>query len=581
MIANVEEIRADFIKKVGIVWNKSEGEVEDLIKFDPVVRLLFNAIIFQYEGILNYHSEFKKEVLTDLGKRLLPDHPVNALPSFGIIKADTSISDVLKLKNDKTFSTSRKVKDKVVEQKFIPVADTALIPGSLDALIVNNTFIDISAKQKGDEDYISKLETREESTLWLGISIPSNTLNEIEGVTIFIDYDLDTNDNGLFFNELSEADWSFSNKKCKATTGFDTEISPMNYSSNSRGYGLVRQRVLDFFRKNFISLQIGDASGGVEFSPSLPEDLLLKTKNIVWISARCKAVIPHSFFNDDSIYLNAFPVMNCTVNEDDLTRNEIVKGIKLEENESFFSLFDTESIRSDDFVVRDARYKSFDTKDLVMELRTLSRLFNHSRALFDKTSNIEEQEMEVFRNFSDIVSDIDLRNSKKGFTAPFCNIGSKEPVESFKIFKYLTTYGKYGNGGKVGDSLKYELPGLKAKSIKVLFPFNGGANPVQEEELVDKFRYQLLTRDRIVTRQDIKALCYSIYSEANIETVEIEQTTVQGLGIKGLQRALKISIQLKKTANMEKSQIDFLKKDLLAQLENKSVGEWAFVVRID
>jgi len=580
MIQNVEEIRANLIKKIETAWNKSEGEVADLIKYDPVVRLLFNAIVFQYESILNYHSEFKKEVISDLGQRLLPDQLVNALPSFGIIQTDISISEILSLKNDKAFSISKKVKDKVIEQKFIPVSETALIPGNLTTLIVNNTFIDIDAKQNGEEDYISQLETVEESILWLGINIPGNVSFKMKSITIFFDYELDTIDNSLLFNEIAEANWCFSNKKCKATTGFDIENRHMNFSSNSSGYGLVRQRVLDFYKKNFITLKIGDASESVTSSPSLPDDLSPKTKNTIWISAKCKAIIPHSFFNEESIHLNAFPVMNCAVNEDSLTKNEIIKGIKLEDNESFFSLFDTESIRSDDFVVRGARYNSFDTKDLVMELRTLSRLFSHSRVLFDKTSNIEEQEMEVFRKFSDIVSDIDLRNSKKGYTAPSFNIGSKEPVKGFKKFTYLSTYGKYGNGGKSGDSLKYEMPGLKAKSIKILIPFMGGTNPIKEEELVDKFRYQLLTRDRIVTRQDMKALCFSIFSDANVETVEIEQTTLQGIGIKGLQRAHKISIHLKKPSALNKSQIEFHKKEILTQLENKSVGEWPFVVEV-
>lgn len=578
MIQDVEHIRKNFIKKLGTVWNKSEGEVEDLIKFDPVVRLLFNAIMFQYEDIVNRHTDFKKEIITDLAKRIMPDYTVHAIPSYGIIRADSSVNEVRILKSDKTFTTPRKVGDKVVDQKFIPVAETTLIPGTLNALIVQNTFINLEAKRAGEEVYYESIDTEEESTIWIGINIPEGSINSIKEISLFVKYDLHTVDDIAFFDELSEAVWRFGNRKCMAITGMDPKIESLSYSPNSMAYGRMKQRVLNFFRRSFITLLIDEIADELRSVPSLPDELLNRVKNTVWISAKCRAPIPSSFINDDSFHINAFPVMNCAVKEGSLNRNELIKDFQLEDNEFYFSLFKSEASIADDFVIRNSRYQSFDTKDLYMELRALSRIFNQSRSLFDKTSEIEEKDMETFREFSNIISDIELRNSKMGISSPSHHITTKEPVDRYKKFKYLTTYGEYGNGGKAGDVLKYEAPGLKAKSIQVLVPFNGGSNPVEESDLVDKFRYQLLSRDRIVTRQDIKALCYTIFSGENIENIQLQKTTVQGLGNKGLQRALRIEITLKKSSTLSRSQVDFYKKELLAQLESKSVGEWEFII---
>lgn len=578
---SVEEKRLNFINKLGTIWNKSEEEVEQLIKFDPVVRLLFNAIIFQYEDILNYHSEFKKEVLTDLGKRLMPDNLVSASPAFGIICADSVRNTPFNLRNDKGFSIPRKIKDQIVEQKFIPVSETNLIPGSLDVLIVNNTFIDIKANQEGEENYISKLESIEDRSIWLGLSLPKNVIDSIKRITLCINYDPINIDNMLFFSSLREANWQYYNKKCLASSGFAPSDKAMSFSPNSMGLGLTRQRILDFYKNNFITLQVKDREEEIKSIPSLPEALHDRSKHLIWVSAKCNSFIPSSFFTERNIHLNAFPVMNCDVKEGHLTKNEIIKGFRLEENEFFFNLLDTDVNSCDDFVVRSARYKSFDTKSLSMELRALSRLFNHSRASFDKASIIEEKEMAVFRNFSNIISDIDLRDKIDGTNAPAYSISSKKPLERTKEFRYLTTYGKYGNGGEIGEILKYEAPGLKAKSIKVLSPFAGGSDPVDEKELIDKFRYHMLSRDRIVSQQDIRALCYSIFLEENIENIKIKKTAIQGLGINGLRRALKIQITLKKTTTLDKREIDFKEKDLLAQLENNSTGDWPFILCIE
>ena len=74
--------------------------------------------------------------------------------------------------------------------------------------------------------------------------------------------------------------------------------------------------------------------------------------------------------------------------------------------------------------------------------------------------------------------------------------------------------------------------------------------------MVDKYRYLLLTRNRIVTRQDIKALCYTIFSKKNINNIELKKTTVSGLGYVGLHQALRIMISLSKGVEIDKAIIE-------------------------
>ncbi|NQU86528.1 MAG: hypothetical protein HQ541_12275 [Mariniphaga sp.] len=582
MMQNVNEIKSNLIKRLGTVWNKSEGDVEDLIKFDPVVRLFFNAIIYQYEDVFNYHSIFKKEILTNLGERLIPDYHFYAMPAFGVIRADVTRNAILRLRNDKVFSTPRKIKDKIVSLKFISVSDTELIPGELKAIVVNKTLINLQAKldEKNDQ-YIENLDKGDEHTIWFGISIPDNVKNEIKNISFFVDYDFGYFEDRLYFNELIDADWQIANNSCEVNDGYSVQDKSFNSSPNTKRYTMAKQRIFDFYKKSFISLNIQEQIHDSKISPKLPKELKSEYKKVLWISVKCNAAIPFSFFNDNSFYINAFPVMNCDVKTDGLTSSEIVKGIKLDENEFYYDLIDSDGIKSEDFIIRNSRHKSFDSKDLSSELRTLNRLFNHSRALFNKATSIDEREMDVFRKFSDILSDLELQNKKDEISLPPFSIVSKEPVERIKNYKYLTTYGEFGTGGEAGEVFKYEKAGLKEKSIVALTTFDGGKNPLEEHEMVDNFRYLLLSRDRIVTKEDIKALCFAVFQEENIENIRVTHTTIQGIGKMGLQRAIKIEIILNKSTKLKKKKIEFCKKELLGQLENKSIGVMYFLICID
>jgi hypothetical protein len=583
MMQNVNEIKANLVKRLGTVWNKTEGEVEDLIKFDPVVRLFFDAIVFQYEDVFNHHSIFKKEILTNLGERLIPDGYYYAMPAFGVIRADSIKNTVVRLKSDAVFSTPRKIKDKVVSLKFIPVTESELIPGELKALIVNKTLINVQAKLAEKKDhYTETLENGDERIVWFGISIPDTVKEEIKNLSFFVDYNFGDYEQRLYFNELINAEWHIADNYCEATCGYHIQDEGFNYLPNTKRFSIAKQRILNFYKNNFISLKAGAQIqiSDSKKSPKLPKELKSEYKKILWISARCNAAIPFSFFNDNNICINAFPVMNCDVKTDALTSSEIVKAIKPDENEFYFDLVDVEGISSEDFIVRSSRHKSFDSKDLMLELRTLNRLFNHSRGLFNKASNIDEKEMEIFREFSDVLSDLEMQNHKKDLIMPAFSISAKESVERIKNYKYLTTHGELGNGGEVGELFKYEKPGLKEKSIVALTQFDGGKNPLEEHEMVAHFRYLLLTHDRVVTKEDIKALCYTVFGHENIENVKVTHTTTQGIGKIGLRRAIKIEIKINNALKPKKKEIDFNKKELLGQLENKSVGELPFLVEI-
>lgn len=554
--------------------------MEELIKFDPVVRLFFDAILFRYDDVFNHHAECKKEVMHNLGERLIPDEFYSAMPAFGVLQAAPAKNEVYKLRNDTIFSSTRKLKDKIVDVNYIPLDESELIPGEIDAVIVNRFFVDFRAKEKGDVDsYITRLESGDENTIWFRISLPDRVKESLEKITFYFEYDVSDYEQGLYFDELAHAHWYMDGNPLEVYCGFPHTTRIDHPSTNKRSIYKSRQRIYDFYRKNFISLTKTDQSHDSSDLPVLPLGATGDKGNHVWVAARCNAAIPMGFITGNIFSINAFPVMNCDIKSDALTSAEIIKGIRLGEYEFYLGLWDAEGIDSEDFIVRNSRYKSFDSKDLAFEIRTLIRLYNHSRSSFSKENNIDEGEIEIIRKFSDILADLELQH-KNIHVTPHFGISAREPFERIKNYKYLTTFGALGNGGEAGELLKCNKPGLNDKSILALTSFDGGMNLLDEEQTVDHFRYLLLSRDRIVTRQDIKALCYAVFGEGNLEQVKLTNSSIQGLGETGLRRAIRIELELKATARRDQSKTEFCKRELLTILQNKSMDNRAFVIRI-
>lgn len=576
---SIEAVKQNIKERLAIVWDKSEHEVEELIKFDPVVRLLFNAVVFRYEDVFDQQALYKKEVMGDLAKRLIPDQHFTALPAFGVLEARPQSKNTIKISTGKMFTTSRNINNRITTLAYTPLSETKLAPVQLALLVGGGISVDLL--EKAPEKRIANMQEPDENgerSMWFGLDVPKGGEAAIDSLRFFVNYPIDKNENRLLFEALSEGSWVVHGKQSKAQKGFNNEPE-WDSLEESNAWEVVKKRVNSFYLNNFISIKANKKQGTEPFNPpKLSTELQKKYKNLLWVKVDCACAMPIDFFLNNMLSFNAFPVVNCKVKKGFINRAEPVKVFDLDQNEHFLTLLGDRNSNSD-FIIRNQRFNSFDAKDLASELHTVERLFDQARVLFDTTSYLDETEVNVFHSFADIVSDVSHKLKKQGVTIPV-NIATKHPLQGVSTFNYLTTYGKWGNGGGIKDVFSYDSPGIDDKSIKALTTFGGGKDPLKEEEMIDRFRYQLLSRDRIVTREDIRALCYLVFDKENIDKVEISKTTQCGVGDMGLHRGLKVIIQLNRDSHLPKQIIDFKQKELLAQLESKSVGEWGFVVEV-
>jgi hypothetical protein len=582
-LPDVEEIKNILLKRICEVWNKSEEEVENLIKFDPALGLLFNAIVVQYQEIYNHHADFKNEILSDVAERLLPDSNFNASPSFGVIKANPISNSVLKLREDIPFSHQRKIREKIATLHYLPISDFELYPGDIKAIIANNT----PAMLSEDFDFLNlknifhgKPVSGSENTILLGLSIPKHLVLQNKKLVFYIDYSVNNLEERILFDELAEGEWILEDFQCIVQKGIVLDY--LDGHNTNVPYPMLEKtklRIRDFYENNFLTLNVTQKRSEHQNTIPIFNEVKNSYSSLLWINVKLQSSVSVNFLCNNLFTVNAFPVMNFNIKTDSLSKNQIVKGIEFNEDEFFFDIFDNRQNETN-FIIRDSRYKSFDSKDLLMEIRTLNRLFSQYRVFFDKLQ-LKEKELDIMNDFYGILLDLEFRAGNEGLDVPQYCITSKKAFEGVVKYRYLTTYGEFGNGGLPGDLFTFERPGLDEKSIVALTSFYGGRNPVEKGKIVDDFRQVLLARNRVVSREDIKQLVISVLGTKNIKHVKVSKTVSRALNKVGLQRAIKVSIHLKSDSSLNYKQLELFKKDLITQLESKSIGVFPFLIEVN
>jgi hypothetical protein len=152
------------------------------------------------------------------------------------------------------------------------------------------------------------------------------------------------------------------------------------------------------------------------------------------------------------------------------------------------------------------------------------------------------------------------------------HIRSRGNVEDYINYQYYTTLGHGANSIPEKQKFSFDGIGLKDKSALSVTRSAGGRKPCTQESVIPAMRLLMLSRDRIVTREDLRNLCYYLFGEANVQKVSIDNKVRPGKGKVGLHKVIVTTISLTKNCPHSPEQITALKNELIAVLHSKSLN---------
>ena len=551
-----EAIRNRMLKHALNYWDIKN--TEDL---DPVVKLILEALSVELYNLGNEVKDTQVRMLEKIANLLAPESLTSPNPAHAVLHA-TPAEHIELLTNTTNFYTQRRISSKQNEPPdtnldifFTPVDSVQIFDAQISYLITASTLFEYD--QSYNRQVIARSSGRqpaENNTLWLGLKM-NQKIGDINNLYFYFDWkNLEPKLANKNYQLLPLTKWYLNNEELKIRIGVPyvsdvNDNSSANIDLDYNMLDLLEKDIKHFYDHKSVTVidkrfkSINELNG--PYPPSIKKlfkesDLQKLTEKLLWIKIIFPAALQQESLDEVFVYTNAFPVINRQVTDLNFRlkggSNIIpLKTAPLEQFLAVKSLTDnTHPYKSvpyrkmneeetGTYTLRTGGVERFDTRNarelisyLVELLRSESSAFSAYGYDFIATT-LKEMNQRIAL----------IEQKTKGFinnAAEIPNYIIVKPFEGYDMMyvEYWTTLAEAANTVRSGTRLQ-QVSGVKVKpdSVILLTTTIGGKNRLRPEERLNAFRYGIMTRNRIITKEDIRNFCFyelgDRINEVNVE----------------------------------------------------------------
>jgi len=611
------DIKKRMISVAAKAWGITNKDIE---KMDPLVPLLLDAFASELVKISSSIVGGQDKMGNKMMELLTPEGLTSPYPARAILYAHPMESTCKINENNEFYFNKRNFnedEDKDIEIYFTPAGNYKLIKGEVRYLAnYKSIFKILNPFEREDFCKTNTAKIFDSNYLWIGLHL-SNSVESLNGTSFYFDLDnVSEIRKEIFYHALSTANWDINGNKINVNEGLEINSNgnlkklPNIPAHEFNKSGSVCNRVNNFYKRRFVTISEKDNNsidykGLTQKYPDLFKDIFDEKSlkeiegKLLWVKISFVHHIPFEILEKVKCSINCFPVINRREEKVYISGNEKIKGLVSEEHEMYFDLKNI-SAEENMKVILERNKSDEEEGKAVLTLRqdNLGR-FNSRNAYetIQQLINVYREEVTAFSRFKSINQDAidNLNNAIRPYenvideisdssvdTMPYVLLKTEPDKEDVNVeVSYWLTNGNFANDIQKEEALRYDSAEIIKEKIFLMTTTYGGIDKKKNEELINDFRYALLSRDRIVTKADIKALCYKVF-EKTIETVDVKEGISAGTQPdSGLRRTIEINIKLIKNPGLKNEAIKFLKEDLETQLEEKSLNVLPFKVFLD
>jgi hypothetical protein len=535
-------IKTRMLKNAARAWGYPETEAES--NFDPLVTMLLSACSVELEKISGEIQASRARILERLVQLLSPDVLTGALPAHAIATA-SPVEGNTELPADAQFYIHHRLSSLNETEEpqwkdlfFTPTASFRLHRAAIRFMAVGNQLYRMNAT--GGKEMVAHSDAGRElppSTLWLGIDEPPANLHD----SLFYFELRNQADRSLFFHQLPKATWHTDNNTLKHLPGYGLrEISGESLdlsgilNGNNDVLGKIKKHINAYYKHAFITLL--DERGATirnDRNTTLPhfisqvfcgkEEKILQQQPLRWITVKFPEIISNRMLQDVTCVMNCFPVMNRRLHEVHHRLQEMINIVPLQTDDLFLDLEEISdeegrmlNLRSvqeeENFVVlmRNGGIGRFDERDAASLVDDLLQLLRDDSAAFSSLDNdfVSSEVRQLQQSMNKLEQRLfSVAPHRQQF--PYLMIQNKEKKSGQNLFmRYWTTSGKAANHLKAGTSLQlYKGGALENNTALLITTTQGGRNKLGPTESLLAYKSALLSKDRLVTQEDVKAFC--------------------------------------------------------------------------
>ncbi|MEO6722331.1 MAG: hypothetical protein ABIN67_18330 [Ferruginibacter sp.] len=601
-----EVIKNRMLKHALNYWNIKN--TEDL---DPIVKLILEALSSELYNLGNDIKDTEVRLLEKIANLLAPESLTCPNTAHAILHAaPVEPSEILS--DTAHFYAQRKVSskqddnlDSSIEIFFTPVDRTPLYDASVTFLVTGNNLFEFDQTfNKQLTAQTSRGKSVEPNVCWLGLTVSEN-LTDINNLYFYFDWkNVQAALSQVIYQVLPLSKWQVNGKNIATTAGMGYEVAEQNDGEKKDLFlehdllRLMEKDIKNFYDHKFIRIADNTFAGGSDIKETFPKsfkeifsdkDLGKFTGKKLWIKIEFPAALQQELLDELFVFTNCFPVMNRQLNDFKyrLKGGSNIVPLKASGMDQFLS------IRS--FSDENAVYRSTPYRKLEEEEAGTYTLRTGGVERFDERNAKEfiSYLLELLRNESaafsaygydfiastlkEVNQRIALMEQKtKGLSKNTNEIPHYIIVKPFEgqdlvYAEYWTTMAEMANTLRSGTRLQqHQSSKVKGDSILLMSTTIGGKNRLKPEERLNAFRYGLITRNRIITKEDIRNLCYHELGN-RISNITIRKGfEMSPLPQQGFSRTIDVLITPLKEENLDSEGWNILLDQLKSKLQSRS-----------
>jgi hypothetical protein len=595
-----DKIKSRMIRNAAQLWGFQEPQPES--SFDPLVSLLLGACAFELEKISSeiYNSESR---IIERMVNIMTPHPITSPhPAYAVAYSRPFRKDAI-VKPEYQFYTDIKISDhyeKKSELKqifFSPTGTFCLTDGRIRYMAAHKRIYEIVDDQYKDiisEKFKTPLSP---NSLYLGVEMNERPAE----LSLFFDI-ISEHLKQSFFAELESCVWKVGGICVNSKKGLK------DLGRNGHDVYQLINRQLDlsskisyyvnrYFNRQFITLNLKDIeelreSDVIKMPEALAGSIDEKglsniDRNIIWVELQFSKPLSDELLENLVCSLNCFPVINLRQNEFTGSTRELVNIIPLHTEDVFFDLkcvtnSNGEAYKINHFICQNEISKGsallrsdgagrFDVRSAMEYLEYLLELMKEESAAFNVIGSdmIESNLRELNQAIARLEKKIEDVQFEKGDTA-YLMLKPQEGDRQVFV-EFWSTNCTMANNIRAGSNLNvYRADDIDYNASRLMTSTTGGKEKPNTEARINTYRRSLQSGDRVVTTEDIKALCFEYFGD-RVANVQIEKGIEKGTGIsEGFIRTIDIFLTKRDKHDINTEEQNKIKQELLVLLEERS-----------
>ena len=522
-------------------------QVKNIDELDPLVKILMEALSAELYDIINDVKSAESRILEKMAHLLAPDLLTAPVPAHAIMQArPADASEVVT--SDSQFYTEKKIASKQdgpidtsVDVYFSAVNSIKIFDAQIGYLFTGSGLYVFD--QTGNRilaGQATKGIPVNESSIWLGVK-GSPRIANINGMSFFFDFNnVAVSSSEQFYQYLPLCKWYIDESQLSVSPGMHAaekeSVSQEDNILDPDVMHALRNNINSYYEKKFIT--VTDNSFEIKpenlkpypgaFQTVLPPSALQKLNEaLVWIEIVFPACIQQEVLKELSVKVNAFPVINCkksdiryrlrsgrniiplpgVPNERFVAIKSFTDGVK-EYKAIPFKKSGEEALGT--YNLRTGGMERFDSRNAKEMIQYLLELLRSESAAFSSIGR--DYIASTLKDMNQLIALMEQKTNtalSDAIEIPNYIIVKPEENQEIMFVEYWSTNTHIANNIRSGTKL-LQSSGTAARSdsLVLLTATLGGKDKLKSEEKLHAFKYSLLTRDRIVTVEDIRSFCF-------------------------------------------------------------------------